>query len=75
MSALYLCDVLGFTKLEECSVNLHLVDPTTKKPLGRINDVIILANPNYVPIDFIVLDIDCNLFCPIIHGRPFLCHD
>ena len=27
---------------------------------------------NYVPADFIVLDIDCNPTCPIILGRPFL---
>jgi hypothetical protein len=40
--------------------------------LGRINDVLILANKNYVPVDFIVLDIDCNPSCPIILGRPFL---
>ena len=25
-----------------------------------------------MPVDFIVLDIDCNLSCPIILGRPFL---
>ena len=25
-----------------------------------------------MPIDFIVLDIDCNPTCPIILGRPFL---
>src|SRR6266516_3897162 len=49
-----------------------LGDSTIKKPMGRINDVIILANRNYVPIDFIVLDIDCNPSCPIILGRPFL---
>ena len=66
-----LCDVLGFTDLEECSLNLHLVDSTIKKPMGRINDVLILANRNYVPLDFIVLDIDCNPSCPIILGRPF----
>ena len=40
--------------------------------MGRINDVLILANRNYVPIDFIVLDIDCNPSCPIIFGRRFL---
>ena len=68
-----LCHVLGLTDLEECSLNLHLADSTIKKPMGRINDVlIILANRNYVPIDFIILDIDCNLSCPIILGRPFL---
>ena len=40
--------------------------------MGRINDVLIFSNRNYVPIDFIVLDIDCNPSCPIIPGRPFL---
>ena len=40
--------------------------------MGRINDVLIVANRNYVPIDFIVLDIYCNPSCPIILGRPFL---
>ena len=36
--------------------------------MGRINDVLIVANRNYVPVDFIVLDIDYNPPCP----RPFL---
>ena len=40
--------------------------------MGRINDILIVANRNYVPVDFIVLDIDCNPSCPIILGRPFL---
>ena len=66
-----LCDVLGLTDMEECSLNLHLADSTIKKPMGRINDVLILANRNYVPIYFIVLDIDCNPSYPIIFGRPF----
>ena len=25
-----------------------------------------------MPVYFIVLDVDCNPACPIIHGRPFL---
>ena len=66
------CDVLGLTNIEECSLNLHLADSTIKKHLGRINDVLILANMNYVTIDFIVLDIECNPTCSIILGRPFL---
>ena len=68
-----LCDVLGLTDLESCSLNLHLADSTIKRLMGRINDVLILANRNYVPIDFIVLGIDCNPSCPIILGRPFVC--
>ena len=42
--------------------------------MGRINYVLILANSNYVPMNFIVLDVGCNLSCPIILGRPFLCN-
>ena len=67
-----LCDVLGFTDLEECSLNLHFADSTIKRPMGRIYDVVILANRNYVPIDFIVLDIDCNPSCPLFLVDPFL---
>ena len=51
---------------------MHLIDSTVKSPLGRIDNVIIIANDNYVPIDFLVLDIECNASCPIILGRPFL---
>ena len=67
-----LCDVPGFHKLDDCSLNLHLADSTIKKLMGMINHVIIFENRNYVPVDFIVLDIDCNRTCPIILGRPFL---
>ena len=49
---------------------IGVVSPDT---MGRINDFLILENRNYVPIDFIVLDIYCNSSCPIILGRPFLC--
>ena len=67
-----LCDLLGFRDFDDCSLNLHLADSTIKKPMGRINYFLIVANRNYVPVDFIVLDIDCNPSCPIILGRPLL---
>ena len=42
------------------------------KPLGRVDDVHIMVNNNFVPVDFVVLDIECNASCPIVLGRPFL---
>src|SRR3989337_769249 len=30
-----LCDVIGLTDIDECSLNLHLANSTIKKPLGR----------------------------------------
>ena len=40
--------------------------------MGRIDDVLIIANDNYVPVDFTIMDIECDPSCPIILGRPFL---
>ena len=48
------------------------MDSIIKKPTGRIDDVLIVVNRNYVPVDVIVLDIDRNLSCPIILGRPYI---
>ena len=30
------------------------------------------VNDNYVPVDFTIMDIECEPSCPIILGRPFL---
>ena len=43
-----LCDLLGFHDFDDCSLNLHLADSTIKKPMVRINDVLIVANRNCV---------------------------
>jgi hypothetical protein len=64
-------DMLGLPPLENWYVNVHLSDFAKKKPLGRINDVLIIVNNNLVPIDFLVVDTECNASCPIILGRPF----
>jgi hypothetical protein len=58
--------------LENCYFNVPLADVAKKKPLGRSNDVLIMVNNNLVPIDFLVLDIECNASCPITLGRRFL---
>jgi hypothetical protein len=65
-------DMLRLPPLENCYFDVPLANVAKKKPLGRINDVLIMVNNNLVPIDFLVLDIECNASCPIILGRPFL---
>jgi hypothetical protein len=64
--------MLGLPPLENCYFDVPLADVAKKKPLGRINDVLTIFNNNLVPVDFLVLDIECNASCPIILGRPFL---
>ena len=54
------------------SFDVRLVDSSIKKPLGRIDDVLIVVNDNYVPVDFTIMDIEYDPSCPIILGRPFL---
>jgi hypothetical protein len=65
-------DMLGLPPLENCYVDVHLSDIAKKKHLGRINDVLIIVNNNLVSVDFLVVDIECNVSFPIILGRPFL---
>ena len=40
--------------------------------MGKIDDVLIIVNDNYVPVDFTIMDIECEPSSPIILGRPFL---
>jgi hypothetical protein len=65
-------DMLGLPPLENYYVDVHLSDFAKKKPLENINDVPIMVNNNIVPIDFLVVDIECNASCPMILGRHFL---
>jgi hypothetical protein len=65
-------DMLGLPPLENSYFDVPLADVAKKKPLGRINDVLIMVNNNLIPVDFLVLDVECNASCPIILGRPFL---
>jgi hypothetical protein len=65
-------DMFGLPPLEKCYFDVPLADVAKKKPLGRINDILTMVNNNLVPVDFLVMDVECNASCPIILGRPFL---
>ena len=65
-------DMLELRPFDPCSFGVRLIDSSVKKPLGRIDEVLIVFNDNYVPIDFLVMEIECDPSCPIILGRPFL---
>src|ERR1041385_4201485 len=66
-------DMLELKPFDPCSFGVRLFDSSVKKPLGKIEDVLIIVNENYVPVDFTIMDIECEPSCPIIFGRPFLC--
>ena len=58
-----LYDMLELNPLDDSILGVHLIDSIIKRPLGRIYDVLIIDNDNYVPVDFLVLDIECNVSC------------
>src|SRR3954466_9351216 len=64
-------DMLDLAPLEKCYLDVHHVEVAAKKPLGRVNNVLIKFYNNLVPVDFGVLHIECNASFPIILGRPF----
>src|ERR1041385_7182141 len=65
-------DMFELKPFDPCYFGVHLVDSSVKKPLGKIDDVLIMVNDNYVPVDFTIMDIECEPLCPIILGRTFL---
>src|ERR1041385_6187301 len=65
-------DMLELKPFDPCSFGVRLVDSSVKKTLGKIDDVLIIVNGNYVPVDFTIMDIECEPSCPIILGCPFL---
>src|SRR4051812_4716826 len=65
-------EMLDLKPFDQCYFGVHLVDSFVNKPLGKINDVLIIVNDNYVPVDFTIMDIECEPSCPIILGRSFL---
>ncbi|KAK1645529.1 hypothetical protein QYE76_063334 [Lolium multiflorum] len=62
-------DMLDLPPLKNCYLDVNLADNVKKKPLGRIDNVRITVNNNLVPVDFVVLDIECNASCPIVLGK------
>src|SRR4051812_24735775 len=50
-------EMLDLTPLEYCYLDVRLDDNAKKKLMGSINDVLIMVNNAYVPVNFYVLDV------------------
>jgi hypothetical protein len=67
-----LYETLNIGPMEKCNIDLLLVDSSTKHALGRINNVMVELHMVFVPVDFIIMDMESKVSSPIILGRPFL---
>jgi hypothetical protein len=59
-------------KLEKSSIELLLVDDSTKHTLGKVNDVMVELHVTFVHVDYIIMDMGNKTSSPLILGRPFL---
>src|ERR1041385_7970842 len=66
-------DTVELKPFDPCSFDVHLVDSSVKKHLVNMDDVLIIVNGYYFPVDFSIMDIECDPLCSIILERPFLC--
>ncbi|XP_019057520.1 PREDICTED: uncharacterized protein LOC104808408 [Tarenaya hassleriana] len=63
---------LNVGELKPTRMALQLADRSVKYPAGILEDVPLKVGNFYVPVDFVVLDMDEDSRVPIILGRPFL---
>ena len=65
-------DKLNYSTLTPTSMFLQLGDQSVCYPTGIAENILVKIQNFYVPVDFIVLDMQKDMKPPLILGRPFL---
>ncbi|KAK2630865.1 hypothetical protein QOZ80_UnG0719230 [Eleusine coracana subsp. coracana] len=65
-------DKLNYTTLSPTPMQLQLADSTVRYPAGIAEDILVKIRDCFIPVDFVVLDMDVGKSTPLILGRPFL---
>ncbi|BAH93065.1 Os05g0309300 [Oryza sativa Japonica Group] len=65
-------DKLNFTVLAPTLMRLQLADSLVRYPAGMAVDVPVKIRDFFIPVDFVVLDMDTGKEMSLILGRPFL---
>ncbi|XP_074295633.1 uncharacterized protein LOC141623420 isoform X2 [Silene latifolia] len=63
---------LGMGELKCTNITLQMADRSTKTPLGIWEDVPVRIGKFFIPVDFVIVDMEEDSNIPIILGRPFL---
>ncbi|XP_010519126.1 PREDICTED: uncharacterized protein LOC104798654 [Tarenaya hassleriana] len=63
---------LGVGELKSTQMILQLTDRSAKRPADILEDMPLKTGDYYIPVDFVVLDMDTYSSMPIILGHPFL---
>ena len=67
-----LYETLELKNIEKCSIGLALADNTIKHALGKVSDVMVELHMTFVPVHFLIMDMENKTSSPIILERPFL---
>jgi hypothetical protein len=65
-------DKLNYTSLSPTTMCLQLADQSVRYPAGIAEDIPVRVRDFFIPVDFIVLDMDVDTRTPLILSRPFL---
>ncbi|XP_070034447.1 uncharacterized protein [Nicotiana tomentosiformis] len=63
---------LGIGQPRPASMRLQMADHTMKRPLGMIEDVLVLVDKFILPANFVIIDCEIDYEVSIILGRTFL---
>ena len=65
-------DKLNYSTLTPTSMCLQLADQSVCYPAGIVENILVKIQNFFVPVDFVVLDMQEDMKTPLILGRPFL---
>ncbi|KAJ8767170.1 hypothetical protein K2173_013567 [Erythroxylum novogranatense] len=69
---LSVCQKLDIGELKPTTISLQLADRSIKFPIGILENVPLKVGSLFIPVDFVVLEMEEDINIPIILGRPFL---
>jgi hypothetical protein len=65
-------DQLNHDFLVPTSLHMQLVDQSIRRPVGIVKDIPLRIRNSFVPVDFVVHEMDVCRLIPLILWRPFL---
>jgi hypothetical protein len=65
-------DQLNYDSLVPTSMHLQLADQSIWHPIGIVEDIPVRIRNSFIPMDFVVLEMDVYHQTSLILGRPFL---
>jgi len=65
-------DRLNHHAIAPTSMCLWLADQSVRYPAGIAENILVKIQNFFIPVDFIILDMEVDTKTPLILGRPFL---